>query len=286
MSYHLRKRYDIYQVGIVQPDLKPTGLLTLGQVGYFLSNMKSVADAEIGDTFFVEGNKVEPFPGYKSPQAVVFAGIYPEDPDDYEDLEKALTKLCLTDGSVEMQFESSTALGSGFRCGFLGMLHMDVFRQRLKEEHSINAIVTQPSVSYLVMTINAKAKSGKNQEMSRGLEALIGNLDPDSEEALLQRVDNPSEAPRTELIKYWMESLMLATIITPREFSKDVKRLCESRRSIKKKEEFMSNGKVVVMQYEIPLSELISNFFDSLKSQSQGYASLDYEHSRWEKTDI
>lgn len=104
--------------------------------------MKSVSDAQIGDTFYLDGTKVEPFPGYKAPQAVVFAGIYPEDPDDYEDLEKALTKLCLTDGSVEMTYESSAALGSGFRCGFLGMLHMDVFRQRLKDEHAISAIMT------------------------------------------------------------------------------------------------------------------------------------------------
>ena len=143
-------------MGIVQPNLVPTGLLTEGQVGFFLSNMKSVKDARVGDTFYQEGTQVEPYPGYKAPQAVVFAGIYPEDPDDYEDLEKALTKLCLTDGSVEMSFESSAALGSGFRCGFLGMLHMDVFRQRLREEYSISAIVTQPSVSYLVCTINAK----------------------------------------------------------------------------------------------------------------------------------
>lgn len=142
MSYHLRKRYEIYQVGIVQPNLVPTSILTQGMVGYFLSNMKSVSDAQVGDTFYIEGQKIKPYPGYKSPQAVVFAGIYPEDPDDYEDLEKALTKLCLTDGSVEMQFESSAALGSGFRCGFLGMLHMDVFRQRLKDEHSISAIIT------------------------------------------------------------------------------------------------------------------------------------------------
>lgn len=104
--------------------------------------MKSVSDAQIGDTFYLDGTKVEAFPGYKAPQAVVFAGIFPEDPDDYEDLEKALTKLCLTDGSVEMNYESSAALGSGFRCGFLGMLHMDVFRQRLKDEHAISAIMT------------------------------------------------------------------------------------------------------------------------------------------------
>jgi translation elongation factor EF-4 len=110
--------------------------------------MKQVSEAQIGDTFYSEGNKIEAFPGYEQPQAVVFAGVYPEDPDDYEDLEKALKKLCLSDGSVTLQYEASAALGSGFRCGFLGMLHMDVFRQRLDEEHDLRAIMTQPNVSY------------------------------------------------------------------------------------------------------------------------------------------
>lgn len=268
MSFHMRKRYEIYQVGIVQPDLVQTGLLTQGQVGYFLSNMKSVSDAQVGDTFFKEGAKVQPFPGYKTPQAVVFAGIYPEDPDDYEDLEKALTKLCLTDGSVEMSYESSAALGSGFRCGFLGMLHMDVFRIRLKDEHSISAIITQPSVSYLVRTVNAKLEK---RDMPRGAEQLQMQADvddPDGENALLRRVDNPTEAPATELISYWKEALVSATIITPREFSREIKKLCENRRGMCKREEFMSNGKVVNLQYELPLSELISDFFDQLKSQS------------------
>lgn len=115
----------------MQPKMTPTSILTIGQVGYFLSNMKSVADAHIGDTFYeerVSRENVFPFPGYEPPKSMVFAGIYPEDPDDYEELEKSLQKLCLTDGSVHFNYESSAALGSGFRCGFLGMLHLDVFR--------------------------------------------------------------------------------------------------------------------------------------------------------------
>jgi len=160
---------------------------------------------------------------------------------------------------------------------------MDVFRQRLKDEHDISAIMTQPSVSYLVMKINAKVDK---REMPRGVMSLIPDVDPDSEDALLMRVDNPTEAPRTELIKYWKEALVLATIITPREYSKEVKKLCEGRRGITKSEEFMSGGEVVNLRYLLPLSELISDFFDSLKSLSQGYASLDYEHSHYEKADI
>jgi translation elongation factor EF-4 len=195
----------------------------------------------------------------------VFAGIYPDDPDDYEDLEKSLTKLCLTDGSVVMNYESSAALGSGFRCGFLGMLHMDVFRQRLKDEHDISAIMTQPSVSYLVMTINAKADK---REKPKEVMELLANVDPDSEDALLMRVNNPTEAPRTELIKYWKEALVLATIITPVDYAKEVKKLCDTRRGVAKSEEFMSGGKVINLRYLIPLSELISDFFDTLKSIS------------------
>jgi GTP-binding protein LepA len=136
---------------------------------------------------------------------VVFAGVYPEDPDDYEDLEKALKKLCLTDASVHLQYEASAALGSGFRMGFLGMLHMDVFRQRLDEEHDLRAIMTQPNVSYY-----CKMRGQGNTE----------------EEGLV-RVDNPAECPPPEKIAYWKECIVKATIITPREYLKGIKDLCE-----------------------------------------------------------
>ena len=255
MSFHKMKRYEIYEVGVVQPELVPTGILETGQVGYFLSNMKSVSDAQIGDTFFQEGKKIEPYPGYETPKAVVFAGIYPEVVDDYEELEKSLKKLCLTDGSVKLQYESSVALGSGFRCGFLGMLHMDVFRQRLQEEYDLAAIVTQPNVSYQCAV--------RNQEE-------------------LLTIDNPGETPKAELIQYWKEAIVTATIITPRDYLKGIKKLCEERRGFCQKEEFMSQGKVVHMVYELPLAELVTDFFDTLKSLSQGYASLDYEHNRYE----
>jgi translation elongation factor EF-4 len=144
-SYHTGIKYDLYDVGIVQPQMKKTGYLPQGQVGYFLSNMKSVSEAHIGDTFFddkVQKEQIRPLPGYETPQSMVYSGIYPEDPDDYEELEKSLKKLCLTDGSISISYESSAALGSGFRCGFLGMLHLDVFRQRLIDEYDMSAIIT------------------------------------------------------------------------------------------------------------------------------------------------
>jgi elongation factor 4 len=223
--------------------------------------MKQVSDAKIGDTFYSEGTNIESYPGYEMPQAVVFAGVYPEDPDDYEDLEKALKQLCLTDSSVRLQPEASAALGSGFRCGFLGMLHMDVFRQRLFEEHDISAIMTQPNVSYY-----AKLR-GK----------------PESENV---RVDNPAESPKPELISGWRECIVRATIITPREYHKGVKELCENRRGQCKDEQYMNGGRVLNLTYELPLSELITDFFDMLKSLSQGYASLDYEQDRYQDSDI
>ena len=240
-------------------ELVPTGSLKPGQVGYFLSNMKSVKDAHVGDTFFKEGDKIEPFPGYESPLCVVFAGVYPEDPNDYDEISKALEKLCLTDGSVSLNFEASAALGSGFRCGFLGMLHMDVFRQRLFEEHDLSAIITQPNVSYLCTLRNKEEKV---------------------------RVDNPVETPKPELISMWEEAIMRTTIMTPQEYAKNVKQLCIDRRGYMKDEDFISGGKVISLVYEIPLSELITDFFDTLKSLTQGYASLDYEHSHWQEAPI
>lgn len=191
---------------------------------------------------------------------MVFAGIYPEDPDDYEELEKSLQKLCLTDGSVHFNYESSAALGSGFRCGFLGMLHLDVFRQRLEDEHDMFSIITAPTVSY-----RCKLR-GKDKE--------------------IVTVDNPLEAPLPELIDEWYEAIVQATIITPAEYMKGIKTLCDERRGTMVAQEFMNNSKVVHFTYDIPLAELITDFFDMMKSISSGYASLDYEFKRFEAAEI
>lgn len=190
---------------------------------------------------------------------MVFSGIYPEDPDDYEELEKSLQKLCLTDGSVEVRYESSAALGSGFRCGFLGMLHLDVVRQRLIDEYEMSCIITQPSITYLARNLNS------DKEFS---------------------VDNPIEIEKPELIKEWFEPICTATIMTPVEYAKTVKSLCHDRRGLPEKEEYLNDGKVVSLQYALPLAELVMDFFDKLKSVSQGYASLDYEHKEYQVADI
>jgi GTP-binding protein LepA len=153
-----------------------------------------------------------------------------------------------------MNFESSAALGSGFRCGFLGMLHMDVFRQRLREEHGLAAIMTLPNVSYYCKV--------------RGKPDLI-------------RVDNPTEGPEEIQVEYYNEAIMKTSIVTPKEYVKGIKTLCDNRKALCTSETYTSGGKGVTMTYEVPLSEIITDFFDNLKSVSQGYASLDYEHSHW-----
>lgn len=149
---------------------------------------------------------------------MVYSGIYPEDPDDYEELEKSLHKLCLTDGSVEIQYESSAALGSGFRCGFLGMLHLDVFRQRLVDEYEISAIITQPSITYYAKNLHKEERF---------------------------RIDNPLDIERPELIKEWFEPICTASIISPAEYVKNIKSLCNDRRAVPETEEYLNDGKIV-----------------------------------------
>lgn len=190
---------------------------------------------------------------------MVFSGIYPEDPDDYEELEKSLRKLMLTDGSIDLSYESSAALGSGFRCGFLGLLHLDVFRQRLLDEYDIDAIITQPSITYHYQNLNSD---------------------------VMHKIDNPTEIENPDLVKHWFEPICSANIITPVDYIKPVKSLIHDRRGQIEREEYINQGRVVSMELDIPLSELVLDFFDRLKSCSQGYASLDYEHKEYKEAGI
>lgn len=190
-SFHKNEKYDLFEVGVVTPHLAPTGYLGTGQVGYFLSNMKSIHDAHIGDTFYIEGErgKITPFPGYEKPQCMVYAGFFPEMASNYEALEKAIQSVLLTDGSVSFQYHNSLALGGGFRLGFLGMLHMDVFRQRLKDEHNQGVLLTNPNVTY-----RCNLKDGTVVD-----------------------VDNPAEAPDAVFIKSYEEPFCDMTVLTPKE---------------------------------------------------------------------
>lgn len=258
-SSHLtggQEKYDMFEIGVVTPELIPTGYLKTGQVGYILSNMKSIKDAHIGDTFYIEGTRHEitPFPGYEPPQCMVFAGFYPEDATEYENCEKAINALLLTDGSVAFKYESSVALGGGFRLGFLGMLHLDVFRQRLKDEHNMTVIVTNPSVSYRCILKNGTV------------------LD----------IENPTDTPSGEFIQEWQEMYLETTIMTPREYYDNIHSLCTIKRGVQVSQEFMEDH--VKMRYDIPLAEVIENFFDILKSVSSGFASMEYKPSGYRPT--
>ena len=259
-SFHLKKKYDIFEVGVLAPNAVPTGYLGTGQVGYFLSNLKSISEAHIGDTFYAEGkrDKIEPLPGYEPPTNMVFAGIYSADANQYEDLESAIQNLMMQDLSISMEYEQSSALGSGFRCGFLGMLHMDVFKQRLKDEFDVEVIITTPSVTYECILRH------KNEKVL---------------------VENPMAAPRPELISYWKEAICETKIMTPIEYMSDITSLMISKRGLGTDQEYI-NEDTVILTFEVPLAELISNCFDQLKNISQGYASLEYKVKEYRRADI
>lgn len=249
-SYQTKRKYDIFEVGLIKPELVPTTYLGTGQVGYIMSNMKTVSDAHIGDTFYTSGNRdeIEPFSGYQPPQCMVYAGIYPFDPSDYDDLQRAIDKLTLTDGAVQFTNEQSGALGSGFRCGFLGMLHMDVFKQRIRDEHNLDVIITNPSVTY-------------KAHMSDGSIVIV---------------ENPVDAPPKERIEYWEEAIAEVTIFTPLEYMNSIKSLVNRKRGVPEDEEFIGDD-AISMKFKVPLSEMIIDFYDQLKSMSQGYASMEYK---------
>jgi elongation factor 4 len=219
--------------------------------------MKTVQESRIGDTFFIESKEVNPLPGFKPAKPMVYAGIYPEDVNDYIDLEKSIYKLALTDPSVAIFRESSAALGSGFRCGFLGILHMDVFKQRLDDEYGISTIVTSPSVQY-----RCKLKDGKEIE-----------------------IENALMAPEAELVNYYEEPIASVRIITPKESLSNIIKLCEDRRGTNSSIGNLDENKVVI-KYEIPLAEIITDFFDKVKSLSRGYATLDYDFKCFRKSKI
>lgn len=244
----------------MQPILNPLGKLTTGQVGYILTNMKEIADAKIGDTFFSyksDKKQIQAFPGFENSKSMVYAGVYPIDPSDYDDLKRSIQKLQLSDASIKMDFEQSAALGSGFRVGFLGLLHLDVFRQRLEDEYDHDILITNPSVPF-----RCTLKNGEKRI-----------------------VENAMSAPKREDIRAWEEIFVLATIITPKAFYSGINRL-----ALEKRGEELDYSEIdeeyLKLSYEIPLAEIVTDFFDKLKSSSEGYASLDYEISEFKPADV
>ncbi len=252
------KVFEVEEVGVFAPDPVPVEELSAGEVGYITAGIKNVRDTRVGDTITDASNPTpEPFPGFKKVKPMVFAGIYPIDPDDYPDLREALEKLQLNDASLVFEPESSAALGYGFRCGFLGSLHMEIVKERLEREFDLRLIATAPTVVYKVVKRN-------------GEEVYI---------------DNPAHLPDAGSIDHIEEPWVLATIITPAEYVGGIINLLIDRRGVQKRMEYME-GNRVLMEYEVPLAEILLDFHDHLKTVSRGYASMDYEIIGYRESDL
>ena len=252
------KRFEVTEVGVFLPAQMPAKTLSAGEVGYIAASVKNVSDTRVGDTITsAVGGTDEPLSGYKNVTPMVFCGIYPADGAKYEDLRDALAKLELNDASLIYEPETSVALGFGFRCGFLGLLHMEIIQERLEREFDLDLVTTAPSVSYHVITVKG--------------EKLI--------------VENPTNLPPVTTIDYMEEPIAEATIMTPDEYVGAVMEICQDKRGVFKNMEYIEETRVLI-HYELPLNEIIYDFFDMLKSRTRGYASLDYELKGYKKSDL
>ncbi|KRX01466.1 Ribosomal protein S5 domain 2-type fold [Pseudocohnilembus persalinus] len=260
MSCHFKKRYDIFEVGILNPEMKPTSIIHGGQVGYAVTNMKTAKDARVGDTFHILNQEVEPEEGFQEAKPMVYTGVYPDDPEEYRKLEDCIYKLAITDPAVTIQKESSAALGNGFRCGFLGLLHMDVFKQRLDDEYQISAFLTTPNVPYRALM--KKHAGGK-----------------------LIEIENAAQAPAVPDVVEFQEPIVEATLMFPKEYIKEMQHLCFEKRGQQVEMKMIENKKYKV-KFIFPLAEIITDFFDKLKSITQGYGSIDYEHKGYQAAPI
>ena len=242
--------FELVEVGTLEPfGLKKCECLSAGEVGYFTASIKSVGDTRVGDTVTHAANPTaEPLPGFKAVQPMVYAGIYPADGARYGDLRDALDKLQLNDAALIFEPETSVALGFGFRCGFLGLLHMEIIEERLEREFNLDLITTAPSVIYEI-------------------------LQKDGERV---RIDNPSNYPTPDIIDTAFEPMVKASIITPTDYVGGLMDLCQDRRGVFNDMKYLDTTRVE-LHYDLPLNEIIYDFFDALKSRSRGYASLDYE---------
>ena len=252
------REFDVTEVGVFTPGLLPADSLTTGEVGYISASIKSVAETKVGDTITDANNPAkEALPGYKQANPMVFCGIYPTDGADYENLRDALDKLKLNDASLSYEPETSMALGFGFRCGFLGLLHMEIIQERLEREFDLDLVTTSPSVIYKV-------------KLTDGGEMLL---------------DNPSNMPNVAEIEYMEEPVVEAHIMTPSEYVGTIMELCQDKRGVFKDMTYIEEDRVNI-KYELPLNEIIYDFFDQLKSRSRGYASFDYELKEYVKSDL
>ncbi|MCX5924687.1 MAG: translation elongation factor 4 [Candidatus Dependentiae bacterium] len=250
--------YEVLEVGLMYPEPTPTGILYSGQVGYLITGMKTIHEARIGDTVHSAKKPVTPFPGFKPAKPMVFAGIYPVDSEDFEPLQYSIEKLTLNDASVTVEKKTSIALGLGFRCGFLGLLHMDVFKERLEQEYNLSVIATAPSVLFRVLL------KGKGEMLD---------------------IENPSDFPEPNRIETIFEPMIDATIIVPGQYVGNLITLCEQKRGVQKDLNYIDEFRVI-LKYRLPLNEVATDFYDELKSLSSGYASFDYDIAEFEPADL
>lgn len=252
------KTFEVVEVGYFSPNMRPAKQLSAGEVGYIAASIKNVSDTAVGDTITLASNPAkEALPGYKKATPMVYTGVFPADGARYDDLKEALLKLQLNDASLSFEPEVSTALGFGFRCGFLGLLHMEIIEERLEREFDLDLITTAPSVSYIVTKTNGERIT----------------------------IDNPTALPNPSEISGIEEPIVKAVIFTPPEYVGAIMELCQGKRGVFVDMSYIDPTRVQIT-YKMPLNEIIYDFFDSLKSRTRGYASLDYEMDGFEKSDL
>jgi GTP-binding protein LepA len=252
------KDFEVLKVGAFMPFAQQLGELKSGEVGFVIAGIKDVHDTKIGDTVTDAKNpSKEMLKGFKLVKPMVFSGIFPVDGPDYENLRDALEKLALNDSSFTFEPETSLALGFGFRCGFLGLLHMEIIQERLEREYNLNLITTAPSVVYRVTETNGT----------------------------VTEIENPADLPQVTKIAKFEEPIITATIHCPTEFIGGILKLCEDKRGVQKKLEYVTSTKAIIV-YELPLNEVVMDFYDRLKSISKGYASLDYEFTEFRESQL
>ena len=252
------KDYVVTEVGIRTPNEIKTKSLSIGQVGYLCAQIKDIKDVHPGDTVTnFDKPAAEALPGYRNINPMVYCGLYPVDSKYYQDLKDALEKLTLNDASLQFVAETSQALGFGFRCGFLGLLHMDIVQERLEREYNLDLILTAPSVIYRVHLTDGE----------------------------VMNLDNPSKLPDSSKVSFIEEPYVKASIMTPKEYVGPIMELCQERRGIYQDLEYFDDTRMI-LTYELPLAEIVYNFFDKLKSYTKGYASFDYDFSDYHKSDL
>ena len=250
--------YDVEDVGMFTPKLRPTDELTVGEVGFVIAGIKTASETKIGDTITEALRPTdEAFPGFQEMKPMVFAGVYPNGETHYENLRDALDRLRLNDSSFSVEAETSDALGFGFRCGFLGLLHMEIIQQRLERHFDLDLITTAPSVRYRITTTDGE----------------------------VLEVSNPAKLPQAGRISRYEEPIITALILTPPDYVGGILALCQDRRGIQKELKYVTTSRVLIT-YDLPLNEVVMDFYDKLKTLSRGYASLDYHLAGWKEADL